>query len=93
MNKQQAMNWFDSNFNAGTVTRNIISEMFDDLEPVEPEKFMPTIGLTYRYSDHLDFSLYSDEVAVDHNVMYVTDSNLWHYCRPVPENARNKYGE
>ena len=98
MNKQQAMTWFDSHFNAGTVTspalRDIISEMFDS---VEPEKFVPTAGLTYQFSDYSDFrkkvELNLTKYDPTDPVMYGTKYLPWKYCRPVPKELRHKYGE
>ena len=98
MNKQQAMTWFDSHFNAGTVTnpalRNIISEMFDS---VEPEKFVPTIGRVYQLSN----DSYFNDPYVARVIGYMENSAIpfrahddgWKYCRPVPEELRTKYGE
>ena len=100
MNKQQAMNWFDSNFNAGTVTnpdlRDVILEMFNS---VEPEKFMPTVGMSYQFSDTFDFlDLYT---SVDEFVCYKKEDDFpyetlfgsYKFCRLVPVEMRQKYGE
>jgi hypothetical protein len=97
MNKQQAMNWFDSKYCAGTVTRNIISEMFDDLELVEPEEFMPTVGLTYQFSNSSDFiprfELKLTDFYPRHAIRYDTEHEDFAHCRPVPAEMRHKYGE
>ena len=74
-------------------TDALINEIFKD----EPEKFVPTFGLTYQFSDYSDFRQKVELNFTNYDptdpVMYGTKYLPWKYCRPVTEELRTKYGE